>query len=475
MDPAQRHIVRFGLLALSGLFGVLIPDAIFTSSMIVFMLIFYFVWMFPEGEYRADRRPVSPLIALTLFSILVGIGAAWIIWKIEPYFQAVVHSYNNDWMESVNQLEIAISRDPDNPYYLYTLGFATGEIACESGEGYSKPIELYSSALEIYPTWDIGHVNLASMYAEMGKFTLATSHMAKAIETYSFNPLYTCIIGDYYVQSNEADEALNAYTNCIKAYPEILDTSYWRGNSQKTSMENKIIEQVTISANEMDVDLFQQSRIYLYTGYPTLALELIMEYLDESPSDIDAKIHYINIMDKMGILSDSIYEIDDLVHANPANKTLWFFLGKAALTRGDFSKAEQALEISHLRGPGVRTKILLGILYDELGEVERAESAFRDTIKIGNFSIIDFSRHVAGRWPIRGVYNSCVPGIYSNKDYIEPIMKAGIDLEDENCFLAACLYNMLDELRSPAPGAHQLLGELPCYQDFDSSMCLQRP
>jgi O-antigen ligase/tetratricopeptide (TPR) repeat protein len=471
----------FSLIALCGLFGVLLPDAIFTSAMIVFLFIFYLVWISPERDTTENYLGVPPLLILTLISFFIGLGAGWIAWKIKPYYQAVIHSYNKNWSESAVQLELALDRDPRNPYYQYAIGFTRGEIACNKGEGHSDSIKMYKAALESYPTWDIGLVNLAGITGDSGDYSSAISQMDQAIQTYPYNHLYHCIQGDYYSKINRPNEAFMEYVSCISNTPRILDSSYWREHVDRELLEKQIIQQILLIDPEEERDLLQESKIYYYSGDLETAYNLVTELVDTGASDIDVYRHFFLVMDQMGRLPEIHNLIEDRVHEYPDYHDLWYFLGRSLMSRDDYLNAEKALIINNHHIPSVTTGLTLGHLAIEVGDYERAESYYYQVLEFDAFSKHDFSRHVASRWPMRGVYNSCLPvffsqteyiKFYSQTEYIKPIMDSARDLEAENCLLAACLYNKVLELGSPDYEAEIRLKNLACFEDFDPDDCV---
>ena len=463
---------RLALIALSGLFGVLLPDAILTSAMIVFLLIFYLVWMIPSREHAYRVGKQSSLLFITAFSILVGFGAGWITWKIDPYYEALVQTYSGNWARATNQLEIALDRDPGNPYYQYTLGYVTGEQACLIGEGFSIPITYYLKSLESYPNWDISHANLAGLYGESGDYFQAAKEMEYAIQAYPHKPFYNCLLGDYYWELGRTNYALGEYSTCVAGTPAILDSSYWVESEHRTSLQIEVVKQAKILITEGDQGLIKESELYFYAGDLQEALATILEYLETDSQDLNANLIYFMIRDEMGMLPEIETQLEMILKKNPESYTLWLYKGRLAVVAGDTSTAENALKISKLRHPSISGLVALGNLYLEKGDHDIAQTYFQESLVIGAYPKLDFSRHVAGRWPIIGVYNSCLPKIYSSGDFIEPALDAANKMENDNCYLAACIYNKLTEINPPVKEAQATLRDLPCFQDFDPTLCV---
>ena len=461
---------RFGLIALFGLFGVLLPDAILTSTMIVFLMIFYLVWMAPEGK-KLGNNPVN-LYVFTAFSIIIYIGASWITWKIEPYYKAVSESYQGNWQEVTKQIEIALQRDPNNPYYQYVLGYSTGQEACSLGEGFNDSINHYSSSLESYPNWDISYANLAGLYAEIGDYKQAADQMENAIQAYPHKPFYLCLLGDYYREMGRIEDALKEYSGCLIGLPSVLDSPYWNENDQRASLQDQVIREVKELFGMNEEDLLAESEFSYYAGDSHKALTLVLEYLDEDPLEPKANLLQYRILEGMGRLPDIESQLAMMLHNNPEKHNFWLYAAKLALINGDISTAENALLISKMSRPTLYGVLTLGTLYLDMGEVSRAKGYFQEFLLMSVNSSMDFSRHVAGRWPIAGVYTNCLSGNNSYSDHIIPALDAAQKLEGENCLLAACIYHNLAGLYPPYNEAINLLGDLPCFQEFDPEECL---
>ena len=186
---------RMILAALGGLFGTLIPDANFTSSMIVLLFLFYLVWLIPESNDRPLSHKGRIYGALTLVIVLVGIGYGWNIWKIQPYEQALAAAYQNNWRGASAALRTTQKREPGNPYYLHALGFSYGQVACKTGEDFDQALTYYQQSFETYPDWGIGHANAGVLYATKGDFKNAALQMEQAVLNVSPTILFQLLAG----------------------------------------------------------------------------------------------------------------------------------------------------------------------------------------------------------------------------------------------------------------------------------------
>jgi len=64
-----------------------------------------------------------------------------------------------------------------------------------------------------------------------------------------------------------------------------------------------------------------------------------------------------------------------------------------------------------------------------------------------------------------------MPILRTYHDYITPALNAAQDLEDQNCTMAACIYQGLIDLNPGLKEAQIRLESLPCTEDFDANRC----
>jgi tetratricopeptide (TPR) repeat protein len=471
-QPGFANHQQVGFVALSGLFGALIPDAIFTSSMIVFLVIFYLVWIFPTKDVQFSRKNQNYFrIHISLCALLLGIGAAWICWKIEPYYEAVIEVYSGNWKDASKLLMLAIDRDPGNPYYQYAVGFTTGEEACIQGESFSVPIAYYEKALLSFPNWDIGLVNLASLHAVTGNYSQAVNLMEDVVSAYPYKSFYKCLLGDYYWELDQRKAAITAYASCIFVSPDILVTTYWEESGKRLSIQDQAVEEARIQYSESEQDLLKESKLAFYSGDKTEALRLVLDFLESDSFDLEANLLRYSILDQLGRLPEIEDHLEKMLKLYPENQYLWSTLGRIALLNNESQKAEQAFKISNLRGRSMVNTLELGNLYLANDQPELADIYYSQALDLGAYIRTDFSRLVASRWPILGIYNSCVSDKYSNIQYVKPALEAAQKLQYKKCNISACLLLKLSRLDPPVLEAINLLKELPCYQDIEPAQC----
>lgn len=161
--------------------------------------------------------------------------------------------------------------------------------------------------------------------------------------------------------------------------------------------------------------------------------------------------------------------------SNPRNADLWVFKGKIAQQNGFDKDAEVALVLGHRLDPTPDRSWILGQYYASRGDLQKAQNFFISALNSMPSPMLEFSHRVAGRWPIPGEYLDCMPIIRTYQGYFIPALNAAQDLEDQDCTLAACIYQGLVNLNPSSKEAQIRLESLPCSKDFDAKRCSDVP
>ena len=463
---------RVALTALGGLFGVLIPDAIFTSSMIVLLFIFYLVWILPPQKDHLSFPKPWGLGLLSLAAVLLACGGGWIIWKIQPYNLALVAAEQDNWQEASTALLSTLERDPDNPYYQHALGYIHGQVACQSGEGYDESLAYYQQSFESYNRWGIDHANAGMLFAASGDYQNAANQMKTAIQLFPQNSFFNCLLGDYYLQLNKPEDAVQSYKLCIADNPHYLDSPYWQEEQSKKELLPAVIDQVeTYLENRDDEELLKQlAELYLATGEVEDADRFIQEYLLQYPDDLEGTLIYFKILESAGDLSTAEEKIKQLLLSYPRNPVLWNYQGVLALEAEDDKFAEYSLNISYRLNSSWYSAWILGLYHQSQGDLQKARGFYQKALS-PFYPRLDFSSHVAARWPLKGIYVNCMPEMRTYSEYFDPALEAAQSLEDQDCILAACIYQGLLDINPSIKEAQIRLEELSCAADFDQSQC----
>lgn len=471
-----RPFDEFSRWIIPGLFGVavtLLPDAILTSSTLVLLVIYCSVGIFPDNQIHPVTKKQPILFGASFFAVILAISGGWVAWKTQPYYQARKATENQDWEKAAAYLEVALSRDPGNPFYQHALGYTNGQAACNRGFGYEKPILYYERSLDTYHGWPVNHSNLAILYQKTGNIHHAIQEIQQAVDFNPKHPLYHCVQGDFYLQSQRKLPAVESYGKCIALRPHSLDSPYWQENKGRQKILPAVLKEATKVINDEVVDENPRlvlSQLHFYTGRIDLAKTLLQSYLEEFPTDIDGRMLLVEILESEGDYKSAVDTLDDLIQSKPRNARLWRKKGKLAMKQGKWEDAEHALQISHYLDTSNATYWLLGNLYMEKGEKEKASKLYHQALT-ENLGTITFARDVAARWPLAGIHLECMPDFRSYQGFYEAALNAALLLENQECEAAACIYLKLLE-DEPAPREARLkLDKLSCADNITPQDC----
>ena len=472
-SPASTKVM---LIAMGGFFGVLIPDAV-NSAMIILLILFYFVWIFPAEEKLPKVEKSIGLLSMSLIAILLAGSFGWLLWKIQPYDQALRAAGQNDWHKTSTSLITALDRDPSNPYYLHSLAYIEGQIACQEEENINQALDYYQLSFEIFNNWGIDHANAAVLYAISGDYQNAANHMEQAVKNYPQTSTFSCLLGDYYSALSKSEDAIESYVQCIEISPQFLDSPFWQENRHRrdliptviTTLEAEIDSQIGGDSNKT------MATLYLAANEPETAKRFIQDFLLDYPNDLDGNVIYIKILESMDDLSTAKGLIEKLLKSYPRDSDLWIFKGKLAQQEGYNEEAEHALTLGFRLKPSTESGMNLGQYYLSMGDFETAQEIYSTAFQIIPSSRMnDFSRQVAFRWPFREEYLSCMPMIRTYEDYFSPALNAATDIEDFDCTFTGCIYQKLLNDNSAANEAQFRFDSLSCSEEIDAEYCFKR-
>jgi len=440
--------------------------------MIVLLFIFYLVWLLPPKNEHSLPKKTWMLSVLTLVGIILGFGAGWNIWKIKPYHQALIASGQNNWQQASTALLSAQERDPSNPYYQHALGFSTGQVACQTGEGYADAISYYQQALQTYDGWGIDHANLAVIYAAKGDHQNAANQIEMAIDNYPPSAFYKCLLGDYLLQLGETKQALSSYGTCIAENPNYLDTTYWVDDISKKEILPSVIKQAekTLITMKDDQKLKDLAKLYLASGKVEKANQHIQKYLDGYPDELDGSLIYIEVLLRLDDYQSAGEIVERLLLSHPRDPYLWSYQGKIDLETNHKQLAEHAFNLSNQLDSQTSTAWLSGQLYQSQGKLDEAYKLYQKALA-DLYPISEFSRDVAYRWPLKGIYVDCMPEIISYTEYIYPAINTAQNLEPLDCVQAACIYY---QLLQKVPTNEEVIirfEQLPCSDALNLGQC----
>ena len=289
---------------------------------------------------------------------------------------------------------------------------------------------------------------------------------------YPRQSFFSCLLGDYYIQQNKSEQALQSYSRCIADIPKILDSPYWQEDQYKKDLTPLVIDQVQhlLKDREDENMLLDLASLFLANNEIELADQTIQEYLIENPDHLKGNLIHLEILEYKDGLSTAAGKIKQLLISYPRSADLWIYQGKIALESADYKEAENAFTIGYRLGASSYRAWILGNFYQVQGNLPKAQEFYQKTLK-KTFPYSGFSQNVAARWPLPGIYVDCMPKTKTYTEYYHPAYQAAENLADQDCTQAACIYQQLLLDNPPPEEALIRLQALPCYGNFKPDLC----
>jgi tetratricopeptide (TPR) repeat protein len=128
------------------------------------------------------------------------------------------------WSDAVGILTGLRSRQPDNPFVWYALGYLHGELGNPE-----LAAEAYKTAIRLKPYYADAYLFLGSAYSKMGRYAEAVEAFKTAIR---LKPDYAdayFFLGAAYSEMDRSAEAVEAYKTAIRLKPDYAEAHFFLG------------------------------------------------------------------------------------------------------------------------------------------------------------------------------------------------------------------------------------------------------
>ncbi len=215
------------------------------ASMALFIVMIVYCTVKPAKSHTEERPKGSQLFAGIAFVIVLAYGI-WFVAIVDPAHQRFIESINPE----NDQLALAQEAHEIDPYlnlYALQITYLIGEEALENPtqENLVSAIQSYEEALELEPTWDIGMINLASLYEANGNLDQAQHwlDMARHVIQTNTASLHWARIAEMNNYENE-DEIVSAYELGIRVRGYLPLSDFWlETDLRRQALENYIASQ----------------------------------------------------------------------------------------------------------------------------------------------------------------------------------------------------------------------------------------
>lgn len=210
----------------------------FTLSASVLPILIYTAYLV-AGEYTPYHRAKLPASSALLpyhwvrYATLL-VTVAFFIWLMRldvaglRYMNGLVQMSKDNHEQALDYFQQAESLDPRLGIYDLQIANLLGHMAQENPEKYlDAAIQAHQTTLTDNPTFDLGYLNLAALYAEKGDFEQAVFYSQKAVEIHPDTWQHWLKLAEYQEKTGENSAALDSYREAVELNPLITASDYW--------------------------------------------------------------------------------------------------------------------------------------------------------------------------------------------------------------------------------------------------------
>ncbi|HPZ07395.1 MAG TPA: tetratricopeptide repeat protein [Candidatus Eremiobacteraeota bacterium] len=280
------------------------------------------------GEIYLLKNDISS--AIVLFNYIIKTFPDY---PYGHYNMGIIYQKNGERKKALEEFKKAIKLKPAAKFYNSLSGIYCDETNLE------EAIKCLNKALKLDPRYSLAHVNLSKIYLIRKQFNIAISHCERAIKISPEDPVIYNQLGRIYQTSGDYNRALEFYIKVLELSPEMVQTHYSLGNLFETKK------------------LYSKS-IYHYTIY-----------LENSIKDLKDTPLFNELKERVEILKNI--------------PEFYIEQGVAFYARGHISDAEDMWKKAISINPEfISANILLGGIYEEAEEWEKAEIEYRRVLDL---------------------------------------------------------------------------------------------
>ncbi|MGA8301849.1 MAG: tetratricopeptide repeat protein [Terriglobales bacterium] len=234
--------------------------------------------------------------------------------------------------------------------------------------------------------WDF-RLQLALLQIRNNQFGLAETNFNKVIELNPQDIRPRVLLGTFYQSRRQFPEAEQQFQSAMALDPSSADPRAAMARLCVAEGRKPEAEQLLIQAKR---DLPKNSAAYRLLGEFYFANGEIdkatAEYSSlhqQNPDDLQLKKNYIELLIQTKQFPEARKLDDEILKANSHDEDALIYQSQMQITDGDVNDAAQKLETVIKNNPkNAEGHYVLGVAYDKLGYLERAESEWREAMRL---------------------------------------------------------------------------------------------
>ena len=286
------------------------------------------------------------------------------------------------YKEAQEQLDILIAKQPDSP----DVHSALANFKARQGD-LPGALQEMQKAISLDPNRSEAFLNLAMMQIEAQQFDAAEASLKKAttLDPKAMNAQLA--LGGFYQTRGRLPEAEEQFKHAISVDPKSPDprsalVRLYMMQGKKSEAESFLQQsKQDLSANPAGYRMLGD--YYFASGDLDRALAEYQTVYKDHPKDIQTKKNYIQLLILKNRLDEARKLDDEILKANAADNEALIYKGQIKMRDGHLEDAVNALQAALKSDPdNAVAHYHLGLAFDQQGSLSRAESEWRDAVRL---------------------------------------------------------------------------------------------
>ena len=286
------------------------------------------------------------------------------------------------YKEAKEQLDVLTDKQPNNP----DVHMALANFKARQGD-LPGALQEMQKAISLDPNRSEAFLNLAMMQIESQQFDAAEASLKKAA---SLNPKAMnarLALGGFYQTRGRLPEAEEQFKHAISTDPKSPDprsalVRLYMMQGKKSEAES-FLKQSKQDLSDNPVGYRMLGDYYFASGDLDKAVAEYEAVYKDHPKDIQTKKNYIQLLILKNRLDEARKLDDEILKANAADNDALIYKGQIKMRDGNLEEAVNALQTALKSDPdNAVAHYHLGLAFDQQGSLSRAESEWRDAVRL---------------------------------------------------------------------------------------------
>ena len=301
---------------------------------------------------------------------------------------------NHELNPARQQLEILLQSHPTDP----AVHTTQSSLLAAEGNISGAIVELQQAITLSPDRWE-AYLSLAFLQLRNNQSEAAEANLKKVIDLNPKAMQPRLLVGNYYQSHNrypEAEQQFQAAKSLdpTSAEPRAALARLYLAEGRRADAEQLLIQtKHDLPNNSAAYRLLGE--FYFTSGEVDKASAEYATLYQQHPQDLSLKKNYIELLLQTRRFPEARQLNDEILKANPNDEDALVYQAQMQISNGDVNDATQKLEMVVKNNPrNAEGHYALGVAYDKLGYTERAESEWREALRLQP-SMLDAARSLA--------------------------------------------------------------------------------